>query len=213
MRSKRPTVQDEAIGPRLNARINGVDLGALGEHIGAIRAQRKQGYYRFRAHNRWLDGGHTRTTVKDIHRAGHMLPRRTTPATIESNLPAGFHADDRALFPLELMLAAAASCLTTTLVWHASARGLHLDAVETLVDGHIDLAGALGVDAESTPGYRAIRVTVVLESDAPGDLLDELVDTAAGSSPVLDTIRHGAHVNVCRGQADIGLDVQNKKYV
>lgn len=198
MRNKPAKANADATGARAEARINGVDLTALSREIGDIRAQRPQGRFRFRARNRWLDGGHTRTTVKDFRGAGAEQTGRARPLVIESDLPALIRGSDRAVFPLELMLVALASCLTTTLVWHASERGVHLDAVETQVEGDIDLAGSLGIDTNVLPGYRAIRATVTLESDAADAALDDLLENATRSSPVFDTIRRCTNITVSR---------------
>lgn len=195
MRSKRLSARANTVA---EARINGVDLAALHAEIGAIRSQRSLGLFRFRADNRWLHGGHTRTTVKDFYGAGVQQTSRRRPIVVESELSAPFRGSDRAMFPLEQMLAALASCLTTTLVWRASVRGLHLDAVETRVEGDIDIAGLLGNDATVASGYRRIKVLVKLESDAPDAVLDDLLKVAKRFSPVFNSIRSCTTVTVTK---------------
>ena len=49
---------------------NGVDTGAMFGTLDAIKAQPELGEFQFRATNRWIDGAHNRTTIKDFYGAG-----------------------------------------------------------------------------------------------------------------------------------------------
>ena len=44
--------------------VNGVDLERLTATIDAVVADPALGRFEFRAANRWVDGGHSRTTIK-----------------------------------------------------------------------------------------------------------------------------------------------------
>ena len=177
-------------------RINGVDLAALRGEVDAIRSHPDAGRFSFRAINRWLHGGHSRTTVKHYRSAAEKLTNRSQPVVVDTELAALSRGSDRAMSPLELLLAALASCLSTTLVWCASIRGRHLDAVETRVEGDIDLAGLVGARDRGPPAYRAIRVTVQVESDMPDTELENLLAAATRLSPVCNTICSSTLVDV-----------------
>ena len=140
--------------------------------------------FQFRARTQWLDGGHTRTTVKDFYGAGRERQGRQRPFVIDSDLPSMFEGGNTAINPLEHLLSVVGSCLTTTLVYHAAARGIFIDAVECAVEGDIDLLGFLGVDETVPQSYEEIRVLVSIEANAPDSELDELVVRAKRYSPI-----------------------------
>jgi hypothetical protein len=48
---------------------NGVDTATLFATLDAIKAQPEIAAFRFRAHNKWIDGAHNRSTIKDFYAA------------------------------------------------------------------------------------------------------------------------------------------------
>lgn len=179
-------------------RVNGVSVRALFDAANEISKEGVLGRYRFRAHNQWLDGGHTRTTVKDFFGAGTEQTSRTRPLVVESDIPALFRGGDRGMDPLEHLLAAIGACITTSLVWHAAARGIHVNAIDTWLEGDIDLSGWFGLDRNRQAGYNEIRVSVRLDAEAPDEALDQLIESATQFSPLIDTVTHGTRLNVSR---------------
>lgn len=59
----------------------------------------------------------------------------------------------------EYLLHAVAACLTGAIVYHAAARGIALDGLESTVEGDLDVRGVLGLNDEVRPGYESIGVT------------------------------------------------------
>ena len=98
--------------------------------------------------------------------------------------------------PVEYLLAALAGCITTGLVYHAAARGIELQEVESTYEGNVDLRGFLGMTDEVRNGYEAINVTFRIKSDAPREQLEELVKIAQQRSPVFDCVTNPVPVNV-----------------
>ncbi len=47
--------------------------------------------------------------------------------------------------PVEYLLTALLSCLTTTMVYHAALRGIHIEELESEVEGDLDLQGFFGL--------------------------------------------------------------------
>jgi uncharacterized OsmC-like protein len=82
------------------------------------------------------------------------------------------------------LLNALVSCLTGALVYHAAARGIRIDALDSRVEGKIDLRGFLGISDEVPRGYEDIVVTFHVKSDAPEEKLRE----CAEFSPVYNTL-------------------------
>jgi hypothetical protein len=48
---------------------NGVDIATLFATLDAIKAQPEIAAFRFRAHNKWIDGAHNPNTIKDFYAA------------------------------------------------------------------------------------------------------------------------------------------------
>jgi uncharacterized OsmC-like protein len=179
-------------------RINGVAIDSLYNMIDGIRKEPSLARFQFRARNQWLDGGHTRSTVKNFYGAGRERIGRQRPFVLESDLPAVFNGGNTAINPLENLLSALAACLTTTLVYQATVRGIYIDAIECSVEGDIDLRGFLGLDETVARGYEEIRVSVDIEADVPDDKLDSIVELGKRYSPLIELLSHGTRVVVER---------------
>ena len=52
------------------------------------------------------------------------------------------------------------------MVYHAAARGIAIEAVDSALEGDIDLRGFLGVSEEVRKGYQVIRVRMKVKSNA-----------------------------------------------
>ena len=98
--------------------------------------------------------------------------------------------------PVEYVLTALAGCLTTSLVCHAAARGIELRSVDSELEGDLDVRGFLGIDPNVRNGYRNIRVTFHIDSDASEEQIQELIDVAQQRSPVFDMMTHEVPVEV-----------------
>lgn len=196
MQRDRTDLTHEPGATATESRINGLDIEALNDLVDSVPGRFTDGPHSFAAHSRWLDGTHTRTTVNGISVAGGEPHARLRPFVLESDLPPLFLGGDRGMDPLELLLAAISASLTTTLVWHASVLGIHLDAVDVRVEGDIDLAGCLGNRETTSTGYQQIRVTVRMEADASHAALNGLLTTAVRLSPVINTVGQGASIKI-----------------
>ena len=95
--------------------------------------------------------------------------------------------------PVEHLLHALASCLTTSIVAHAAVRGIEIEELESELEGDIDLNGFLGLDAEMPKGFTQIRVRFRVKAD-PKDM--DNIKRLTMFSPVFNTITKSARVNV-----------------
>src|SRR6185295_11918422 len=86
----------------------------------------------------------------------------------------------------EALLHALAACLTTTLVYVAAARKVRLTAVESTLEGEMDVRGALGLSDEVRNGFTAIKVSFKVKGDASDEKLREVVERAQARSAVFD---------------------------
>ena len=138
--------------------VNGVDLDRLSGTIDAVTADPALARFQFRARNHWIDGGYSRTTIKDFYGAGQEDATRTQPFTVDSDEPPVLLGQNRAPNTAEYVLHALAACVSGTIVYHAAARGIALDGLETTIHGDLDLRGFLGLDSNVRPGYEQIQV-------------------------------------------------------
>ena len=171
---------------------NGVNVPALRETIGAIQQDPTLGDFHFRATNRWLGGARNRSTIKGFYGAGKEDDTRTEPYVFENDEPQVLLGEDRAANPVEYLLHALAGCATTTMVMHAAARGIEIDSVESEIEGSIDIRGFLGLSNQVPRGYRKIRLTMRVKSDADPQTLAAL----AKSSPVFNTVSQPTPVEI-----------------
>ena len=171
---------------------NGVDVGALMDTIGAIQNNPALANFQFRAANRWVGGALNRSTIAGFYGAGKEDDTRSRPYVFACDEPRVLLGGDRAANPVEYLLHALAGCLTTTMVMHAASRGIAVESVGSELEGDLDLHGFLGLSNRVPRGYREVRVTMRVKSDADAEKLAAL----AKYSPVFNTIANPTPVNV-----------------
>lgn len=172
--------------------VNGVDVDRMGATAQAVQQQPSLAHFRFRAKNQWINGGHNRSTIKSFYGAGQEDGGRTQPFVLDADEPPVLLGEDHGANPAEYLLHALAACLTTSMVYHAAARGIHIESLESTLEGDVDLQGFLGLSDHVRPGYQAIRVTFTVRSDASPEQLREL----AKFSPIYDTVTNPVPVTI-----------------
>jgi uncharacterized OsmC-like protein len=179
--------------------LNGVDIEQLHETIGAISDDPDIARFRFRASNRWHDGGHSVTRIDGFYGAGQEDRSRTEPFILEGDEPPVLLGSNRAPNAVEAVLHALASCMAVGFVYNAAARDIEVRSLELDMEGELDLHGFLGLSDDVRPGYQNIRVTYEVHCDAPDDVVEELCEHVQRTSPVLDMLRNPVTVDVRRG--------------
>ena len=175
---------------------NGVDTQQMYGTLDAIKAQPELGRFEFRARNHWIAGAHNRSTIQQFYGAGQEDTSRTEPFVVEAGEPAVLLGTDTGANPAEYLLHALAACLTTSLVYVAAARKVHLTEVESTLEGDMDVRGCLGVSDEVRNGFTNIRVRFRVSGDAPEAKLREVVERAQARSAVFDMVSNGVPVQV-----------------
>ena len=166
--------------------LNGVDVDQLFGNIDAIKDAPVLGKFKFRANNKWINGGHNQTTIKNFHGI-QQEHDHTDPFKLDADEPPLLLGEDIGPNPVEYALTALAACVTTALVYHAAAKGIKLNAVEARLEGDIDLRGFLGISDDVRRGYENIRIYYKIDADVPDEELEELVQMGTKYSPVFDT--------------------------
>jgi len=175
---------------------NGVDSTQLYGTLDAIKGDPSIAKFQFRARNRWVDGSHNRTTIRDFYAANQEDTSRIEEFVLDAGEPAILLGTDTGPNPAEYLLHALAACLTTSLVYVAAARGVHLTEVESTLEGDMDVQGALGLSDDYRNGFEHIRVSFRVKGDAPEEKLREVVERAQQRSAVFDMVSNGVPVTV-----------------
>lgn len=77
-------------------------------------------------------------------------------------------------------------------MYHAAARGLRIESVESKLEGDLDLQGCLGISDQIPKGYKGIRAHFTVMSDASPEQLEELTRF----SPVYDIVSNPVPVSI-----------------
>jgi uncharacterized OsmC-like protein len=175
--------------------INGVDVARLEETVAAVKQTPRMGKFVFRASNRWVGGGRNRTTITDFHGSQADHPH-AQPFELTADEPPQLLGEDKGPNPVEYLLTALAGCVTSSIVYHAAAKGIKLNSVESRLEGEIDLQGFLGLSSKVPKGYKEIRMYFKIDADAPDDRIEEILKLGPTFSPVFDTITRAVPVKV-----------------
>ena len=145
--------------------VNGVNVDNLFTTIDAIKAAPTIAKFNFRIENRWEGAGQNRSTVNAFYGAGQEISRQKS-FILHADEPPVLLGDDSAANPVEYLLHSLAACLTTSMVYHAAARGIEIEEVESSFEGDIDLHGFLDLDPKVRKGYQGIRAMLSAHSTA-----------------------------------------------
>ncbi len=175
--------------------VNGVDREKLFGTIDHIKGAPELARFKFNVRNEWLDGGHNRSTIETFFGAGtdHLHAVKFVLDTDEPEILLG---KDQGANAGEYLLHALAACVTGTMVYHAAARGIAIQEVESSIDGDVDLRGFLGLDEKVRRGFQEIRMNFKIKADVPDEQLQELCKMARQYSPVFDSVTNGVPVRV-----------------
>jgi uncharacterized OsmC-like protein len=175
--------------------VNGVKVDELYATIDAIKKEPVIATFRFSAENKWQDGGHNRTTIKNFYGTQQDHERQET-FVLDADEPPILLGHDKGPNPVEYLLTALASCVTSSIVYHAAARGFTIRSMESRLEGDLDLQGFLGLSEDVPRGYKEIRMFVTIDADATQEELEEIVKLGPTYSPVFDTITRPVPVSV-----------------
>jgi uncharacterized OsmC-like protein len=172
--------------------LNGVDVNALETTVEAIKANAEIAKFNFRAVNRWMGGDKNRSTIKEFT-AALAEQREGVQAFVADN---GEHpvllGHDEAPNPIEWLLHAMIGCMTTSTAYHAAAKGIVIQAIDSEIEGDLDLRGFLGLSSDARKGLNAIRVRMHVRTQADAPTIKSL----AMMSPVHDVVTRAMPVSI-----------------
>jgi uncharacterized OsmC-like protein len=187
----------EVLKPEAQAEntVNGVNVTALSQTVEAVKANPVIAQFRFNVKNEWVDGAHNCSTINGFHGAMQDV-ERSKSFVLHSDEHPVLLGRDQGPNAGEYLLQALAACVTSTLIYHAAARGIVIEEVESKVEGDIDLQGFLGTDKSVRNGFQNIRMSFDISADLSDQELEELAKLGPMFSPVLDSLTKGVPVTV-----------------
>lgn len=175
--------------------LNGVNVTRLLDTVDAVKSDADIAKFRFRVRNKWISGGHNRTTITDFHGAKQDHPHEK-PFEEDADEADILLGEDTGPNPVEYLLTGLAGCLTSSLIYHAAAKGIEIRGVESRLEGDIDLRGFLGLSKDVPVGYKNIRVYFKIDADVSEEQKEELIQMAQEYSPVFNTVSNPTPVIV-----------------
>ena len=130
---------------------NGVNVQALLDARKALAEAPEAAQFQWRAQCEWLEGTQSRSTVEGFFGLGEEQKHKSV-FTFDADHPEVFASEDRGATPVEIVLAALASCLTAGVASVAQLREIQLRSVTATVEGGMDIQGILGMDSDVRNG-------------------------------------------------------------
>ncbi len=174
---------------------NGVNVQALLDAREALTAAPEAAKFTWRATCKWVNGTHSRSTIKGFFGLGEEQNHKTE-FTFEADHPEVFASEDLAATPVEMVLAGLASCLTAGVAAVAQMRDIQLNSVSATLEGGMDIQGILGMDSDVRCGFDGIKVHYTIDADASDDDIKALVAQSQKRSAVFDVVTNPTNVTV-----------------
>jgi uncharacterized OsmC-like protein len=174
---------------------NGVNVQALLDAREALTAAPEAAKFTWRATCKWVNGTHSRSTIKGFFGLGEEQKHKTE-FTFEADHPEVFASEDQAATPVEMVLAGLASCLTAGVAAVAQMRDIQLNSVSATLEGGMDIQGILGMDSDVRCGFDGIKVHYTIDADASDDDIKALVAQSQKRSAVFDIVTNPTNVTV-----------------
>lgn len=175
--------------------LNGVNLDDLFGTIDAIKESPSIAKFKFVAKNKWVKGGHNTTTIKDFYGACQTQVR-DKEFVFHADEPPVLLGEDIGANPVEYALTALAGCVTTAMVYHAAAKGIKIEEVESTLEGDLDLHGFLGLKEDVRNGYEGVKITFKIKADVSDEELEQVVNLGPTYSPVYDIFTSAVPVKI-----------------
>jgi uncharacterized OsmC-like protein len=181
---------------QIATKLNGVDVDQLVATVNAIQENPDLARFQFRAHNEWIDGGHTRTSIQGFYGAAREDTSRSRPFILDGDEPPVLLGGNAGANSVEAVLHALASCLAVGFIYNAAAQEINVESLSFDLEGDLDLRAFLGLSDQVRAGYENIRLTYRVKSNASREKVEELCEYVQMTSPVLDILRNPVPVTI-----------------
>jgi len=96
----------------------------------------------------------------------------------------------------DMLLEALVACAGVTLKAVSTALDVPLRAATVAAEGDLDFRGTLGVAKDAPVGFKTIRLSFTVDTDAPQEKLDQVLKLTERYCVVYQTIRNGPPVEI-----------------
>ena len=179
----------------LQKEVNGFKSQDITDTVSAIQSNPEIAKFKFRAKNKWISGGHNRSSIQGFYGGCTEDTSRTKPFVFDNSEPPILLGNNEGANPVEFILHGLAGCMTTTMMLHAAANGISVDRVESSLEGDLDVQGFLGLDDSVRNGYQKIKAVFNIEGDLTEEQKKQLISWAY-KSPVFDIITNKVPVTL-----------------
>ena len=177
---------------------NGVDAAALLAARETLTGAPEAAEFTWRATCQWVHGTHSTSTVEGFAGLGQEHQHRQS-FTFKADHPECFASEDRGATPVEIALAALASCLTAGVAAVAQNRQIQLRSVTAHLSGRMNVLGILGADPDVRNGFNDVSVRFDIDADASPEDIHALVAQSQKRSAVYDIFTNPTNVTVTVG--------------
>jgi len=175
--------------------VNGVNVDDLFATIDAIKVTPDLASFQFRVKNKWINAGHNHITIKDFYGVEKDI-QHDKPFELDAGEHHVLLSKDEGPNPVEYLLTAISGCVTSSIVYHAAAKGIRIKGIQSRVEGDIDLRGFLGISPDVKVGYKEIRMYFRIDADISEKEKQNLLDMGKKYSPVFNTVFNATPVEV-----------------
>jgi len=172
--------------------VNGIDTQQVINLASKISQDDDFGQFKFRANNRWIGDSRSRTSVQGFYAGGKENADRREALTVDADQPAFLGGKNTAPNAVEHLLHSLTSCLSTTMVYHASVQGIVVEALDIAAEGDMNARGFFGISDKVNRGYERIRVNINVKSAADVETLKSLTMY----SPVYEVVSRAVPVDM-----------------
>ena len=130
----------------------------------------------------------TLTAQGTLHQDRVACVVHTPRGPLEAGLHPAAGGDGAALCSGDMLLEALLGCAGVTLAAVATAMGIALKHATLRVEGDMDFRGTLGVNKDTAVGFTAIRMTIDVDTDAPAETIDKLLQLTKRYCVVYQTL-------------------------
>lgn len=123
---------------------------------------------------------HVRNLYTESEVRGHI---------VKSDYPEPAGGENLAPNPIELLLAAMASCIEAAFYEFAEYHGLTIHSVTVDIKGKLDLRGLFMVDETVDAGFQDLAYTLRIVTPDPPEKVQNLAEKVVSHCPVVDSLR------------------------
>jgi len=132
----------------------------------------------------------------DVDGSGIACRVQTSQALVEAGLHPATGGDGTQLCSGDMLLEALVACAGVTLRAVSTSMGVEIRGGNVHAEGDLDFRGTLGVDKAAPVGFKAIRLTFALDTDAPQEKIDQLLKLTERYCVVFQTLNHKPDLSV-----------------